>query len=124
MKLIRLMTDILQSRYLCVINFVLCETFGQKFLLVRPHNLALIHKQYQQLADAGHERRVAHISYMLNQLKPFAHLNRKTAVMVAILLLDEQGYETQLHIKRLSGLLKHEVQIDVLEKEFASYDRV
>lgn len=108
------------ARTIALVNLAICEQLQQSFEITRPHNLKLIEKQYQQLSRVKIERRIAHVAYMVDQLSPFAHNNRKTSLLLAQLLLEHYGLQCSASLSELAGLLKHDVGVDVVEQRLCT----
>ena len=108
------------ARTIGLINMAVCEQQQQPFEVTRPHNLQLIEKQYRQLERERIERRIAFVAYMVNQLSPFARYNRKTATVLAQLLIEQYGLRATVNPGIISGLLKHDVGVDAVEQRLCA----
>ncbi len=79
---------------LIMLNLALCNKFGSKFFIERPHDVKLIKTQALQLKHKGESVQASHMAYMIFKLKPFAQENLRTAVL-ALIYFTKGKYDIQ-----------------------------
>ena len=96
-------TNRLTSEMLVAMNLAACGALGGSFTVSRPHNIKLILKQYDQLADKEEIYRRAYVANMIVRLRPFASNNVRTAILVLLSVSNS----TESTVKTLHGMFKH-----------------
>jgi len=102
------MISALTTQSMTSINMALCDQFGQKFEVKRPHNISLILRQMDQLDNTSEQHKVAHAAYMINKLKPFGACNLKTGALLAV-----RGREAST-LMSVAGMLKHGADVKAI----------